>query len=63
MSDCRTPVWGESNKHWHNHYFQGMMYPEQRMRMVPPERMNSMPLEKFVELGEMVKRDDDADEV
>ena len=33
------------------------------MRMVPPERMNSMPLEKFVELGEMVKRDDDADEV
>ena len=56
MSDCRTPVWGE-----HNHYFHGMMHPE-RMRMVPPERMNSMPLGKFAELDEMVERDDDADE-
>ena len=61
MSDCRTPVWGESNEHWHNHYFHGMMHPE-RMRMVPPERMNSMRLGKFAELDEMVERDDDADE-
>ena len=57
MSDCRTPVWGKSNEHWHNHYFHGMMHPE-RMRMVPPERMNSMPLGKFAELD----GDDDADE-
>ena len=59
MSDCRTPVCGESNEHWHNHYFHGMMHPE-RIRMVPPEQMNSMPLGKFAELDEMVEIDDDA---
>ena len=53
MSDCRT-VWGESDKIWQSNYFHGIV-PSERMRMVPPERMNGWSLGKFAELDEMVE--------